>query len=83
LLNHSGNERAGKPRPWLPGCGIDRRSGDVSARESAQLDVKLRPYASRLMDPHSQEGMAPSTMRDDEVDIISLVSERLEARELE
>jgi hypothetical protein len=35
------------------------------------------------MDPHSQEGMAPSTMRDDEVDSISLISERLEARELE
>jgi hypothetical protein len=45
--------------------------------------MKLRPYASRLMDPHSQEGMAPSTMRDDEVDSISLISERLEARELE
>jgi hypothetical protein len=46
LLNDSGDERAGKPRPWLPGCGIDRRPGEVSARESAQLDVKLRSHAS-------------------------------------
>ena len=35
------------------------------------------------MYPHPQEGMAPRTTRDDEVDIIGLIREWLEARELE
>jgi hypothetical protein len=41
----------------------------------------LRPYASGFVDLHPREGIAPSSMRNDELDLGSLLRERVETRE--